>query len=139
MTRNPIERDVIEEHRRIDVQFAAVREGFVGECAVADLCREIERLQQVLDVHFGQEEALYYPALWALRPALREPLERCLVEHEVLGAQLLELKGCTDREELAAAVRAFEALAESFRRHEVREEHALHDLDREPEPPNAPG
>jgi hypothetical protein len=51
--------------------------------------------------------------------------------HQQFRDLLRDLAGRATRGELAGAQQVFEALAEDFRRHEVREEEVLHDLDRE--------
>jgi hypothetical protein len=91
----------------------------------------LARLQEALEVHFLQEDELYYPAIWALRPGQRERLEACVAVHHQFRDLLRDLCGRATRGELAGALQVFEALAEDFRRHEVREEEVLHALDRE--------
>jgi hypothetical protein len=80
-------------------------------------------------VHFLQEEELYYPSLWTLRPAERARLEACIAAHPRLRDLAADLAGRAAGGEVAGALQAFEALAEDFRRHEVREEAVLHELD----------
>ena len=125
-----LERDVIEQHRRLDALFAAVRESFAAERADAALSASLGRLEEALEVHFLQEDELYYPAIQALRPEQRARLQACIAAHQRLRDLLHDLGGRAARGERAGAIQAFEALAEDFRRHEVREEEVLHDLDR---------
>jgi hypothetical protein len=124
-----LERDVIEQHRRLDALFAAVRESFAAERADAALSASLGRLEEALEVHFLQEDELYYPAISALRPEQRALLEACAAAHRTLRELLHDLGGRAARGERAGAIQAFEALAEDFRRHEVREEEVLHDLE----------
>jgi iron-sulfur cluster repair protein YtfE (RIC family) len=131
MTDERLEREVIEEHRRLDALFSAVREMFVAQRGPAALSSSLGRLQEALEVHFLQEDELYYPAIWALRPEQKARLEACVAVHQQFRDLLRDLEGRTTRGELAGALQVFEALAEDFRRHEVREEEVLHDLDRE--------
>jgi hypothetical protein len=51
--------------------------------------------------------------------------------HQQFRDLLRDLGGRATRGEIEGALQVFEALAEDFRRHEVREEEVLHDLDRE--------
>jgi iron-sulfur cluster repair protein YtfE (RIC family) len=138
MTEERLEREVVEQHRRLDALFAAVRECFVAGRGASALSAPLDRLQQALEVHFLQEDELYYPAIAALRPAQKARLQACVAAHRRLRELLRDLDGRAARGELAGALQTFEALAEDFRRHEVREEEVLHDLDRElgpaPEP-----
>ena len=131
MAEERLEREVVEQHRRLDTLFSAVRENFVAERGPAALSSSLGRLQEALEVHFLQEDELYYPAIWALRPEQKARLEACVAVHQQFRDLLRDLEGRTTRGELAGALQVFEALAEDFRRHEVREEEVLHDLDRE--------
>lgn len=131
MTDDRLEREVVEQHRRLDELFAAVRAGFVAQRGGAGLVLSVARLQEALEVHFLQEDELYYPAIWALRPGQRARLEACVAVHQQFRDLLRDLAGRATRGELTGAQQVFEALAEDFRRHEVREEEVLHDLDRE--------
>jgi iron-sulfur cluster repair protein YtfE (RIC family) len=126
----PLERDVIEQHRRLDALFAAVRESFAAERGEAALSASLGRLEEALEVHFLQEDELYYPAIQALRPEQRARLQACIAAHQRLRDLLHDLGGRAARGERTGAIQAFEALAEDFRRHEVREEEVLHELDR---------
>jgi hypothetical protein len=82
-------------------------------------------------VHFLQEDQLYYPSICALRPEQRAELQAVIATHQHLRDRLVDLEGLTARADYAGASRAFEALAEDFRRHEVREEELLHALERD--------
>lgn len=130
MADEPLEREVVDQHRRLDALFAAVRESFASERGDAALSASLGRLEEALEVHFLQEDELYYPALSALRPEQKARLQACVAAHQRLRDLLHDLGGRAARGERAGAIQAFEALAEDFRRHEVREEEVLHDLDR---------
>jgi iron-sulfur cluster repair protein YtfE (RIC family) len=131
MSEERLEREVIEQHRRLDELFSAVREAFVAQRGGAELSLSLARLQEALEVHFLQEDELYYPAIWTLRPEQRARLEACVAVHQKFRDLLRDLGGRATRGEFAGAIQVFEALAEDFRRHEVREEEVLHELDRE--------
>ena len=122
---------MVEQHRRLDALFAAVRESFVAERGASSLSVALGRLEEALEVHFLQEDALYYPAIGALRPQQKARLQACVAAHRHLRELLRDIDGRTARGERAGALQVFEALAEDFRRHEVREEEVLHDLERE--------
>ena len=128
MDEERLEREVVRQHRRLDGVFAAVREVFVAQRGAAALALTLGQLRDALEVHFLQEEELYYPAIWALRPQQRARLEACTAVHRQFRDLLHDLDGRAARGELAGALQTFEALAEDFRRHEVREEEVLHAL-----------
>lgn len=130
MADEPLEREVVDQHRRLDALFAAVRESFASERGDAALSASLGRLEEALEVHFLQEDELYYPALSVLRPEQKARLQACVAAHQRLRDLLHDLGGRAARGERAGAIQAFEALAEDFRRHEVHEEEVLHDLDR---------
>lgn len=131
MNEERLRREVVGQHRELDGLFAALREAFVGRREPAALARCFARLEDALEVHFAQEDELYYPAIWALRPAQRAPLEACVAAHHRFRGLVRDLGGRVSRGEVAGALQVFEALAEDFRRHEVREEELLGALDRE--------
>jgi hypothetical protein len=128
MSKGRLERKVIAEHRRLDGLFSAVRAGFVAKREAPELSARLRELRDALEVHFRQEDELYYPVLCALRPELRVRLEACVAVHAQFRELLSDLAARATSGELAGAVRVFESLAEDFRRHEVREEEVLRDL-----------
>jgi iron-sulfur cluster repair protein YtfE (RIC family) len=130
MSDERLEREVVGQHRRLDALFAAVRDSFAAERSEAALSASLGRLEEALEVHFLQEDALYYPAISALRPQQKARLQACIAAHQPLRDLLHDLGGRAARGERAGLIQAFEALAEDFRRHEVREEEVLRDLDR---------
>jgi hypothetical protein len=123
------EREIVGQHRALDALFAAVRESFEREGA--SLTRALARLEEALEVHFLQEDELYYPALWSVRPEQRGRLEACIAKHPDFRARLRDLSGRASRGEIGGAHQVFEAMAEDFRRHEVHEEQLLRDLEGE--------
>ena len=128
MRKRRLEREVIAEHRRLDALFSAVRAGFVAKREAPELSARLRELREALEVHFRQEDELYYPVLSALRPEHRGRLEACVAVHAQFRELLSDLADRAAHGELPGAVRLFEALAEDFRRHEVREEEVLRDL-----------
>jgi hypothetical protein len=128
MSRQRVERQVIAEHRRLDGLFAAVRAGFVAKSEAPELSARLRELRDALEVHFRQEDELYYPILCALRPDLRVRLEACVAVHARFRELLSDLALRSAQGQLAGSIRVFETLAEDFRRHEVREEELLSEL-----------
>jgi len=131
MAEEHLEHEVIEQHRRLDALFSAVREAFIARSGASALSLSLTRLHEAIEVHFLQEEELYYPSIWALRPQQRARLEACVAVHQQFRELLRDLDGRATRGEVAGAAQVFEALAEDFRRHEVREEGVLHEIDHE--------
>jgi hypothetical protein len=131
MTDERVEREVVGQHRQLDALFRAVRGSFVAGRGASSLVASLGRLEEALEVHFLQEDELYYPAISALRPERKAGLQACIAAHHALRELLRDLGGRAARGERAGALQAFEALAEDFRRHEVREEELLHALESE--------
>jgi hypothetical protein len=128
MSKKPVEREVVAEHRRLDGLFAAVRAGFVAMRQAQELPTRLRELCEALEKHFLQEEKLHYPALTGLSSEQRARLEACVAVHAQFRESMNDLNARATGGELAGAGRVFEALAEDFRRHEVREEEVLREL-----------
>lgn len=130
-----VEREVRAEHRRLDALFEDARDAFrAGEAL--DAAREsFASLCDALETHFDQEDRLYYPPIWALRPESKPLLAAAVAAHEDLRARLRQIAALLEEGELAGAEGAFEELAAAFARHEQQEEQALAALDRELAPP----
>ncbi len=84
-----------------------------------------------METHFEQEDELYYPAIWVLRPSEKPELLGFVEAHQHFRTRLREIEAHLDREALDEAFRAFAHLAETFAAHEVAEERLLRDLDRQ--------
>ena len=59
---------IYSEHRHLDSHFRDTLDALAGEEAHA----ACSLLREALEVHFGQEEDLYFPTLWKLRPEILE-------------------------------------------------------------------
>jgi len=126
-----VEREVLAEHRRLDALFVEVQSAFQRRRA-SDAAREaFKALSEALDTHFDQEDRLYYPAIWALRPDLKPQLQLFSEEHTRFRRELESIEGLLATEDFEEACRAIEVLAGRFGRHELSEEAALGSLDRE--------
>lgn len=131
MAGKSVEREVLAEHRRLDALFVEVQTAF-QQPVVSEAAQEaFKELGEALDTHFDQEDRLYYPAIWALRPDLKPQLHAFREEHAEFRHELETIEGLLARGEFEEACRAIEALSGKFGRHEVSEEATLRSLDRE--------
>jgi hypothetical protein len=126
---------VAAAHRRLDALFdetlGALRDGPSPEAAH----EAFTRLREALEAHFDQEDRLYYPALWGLRPQLKPPLEALVRAHEGFRAQLAAFDAALTAGRVEEAAGKLSDLAEGFSRHEAEEEELLCSLDRELQQP----
>lgn len=111
-------------HGRLNSFFQSTRDALAGvEAKMA--CNE---LRDALETHFAQEESLYFPTLWNLRPAVEQRLRALITAH----AGFLERIDVTIRliEDGAQsdAQACFEDLQHLFALHEASEEEALHSI-----------
>jgi hypothetical protein len=113
------------EHQRLDVQFGEVWEAIEGEgsrqaCAL---------LRTALEVHFGQEENLYFPTLWRLRPDCERRLKGLLSAHSGFLSQLDATIESLDQGDRERARERFEELQSGFASHEIKEELVLKSIE----------
>ena len=121
--------EIAEQHRALDGLFARAREALrAGDAEGAD--GALDGLRTALEIHFGQEGHLYYPAVWALRPDQEEALRSFLRDHERFRNQLVRIQ-LRIGEATAEAAGSFEAFVDDFLDHEVREERLLRSLERQ--------
>jgi hypothetical protein len=108
-------------HGRIDAWFETTRSALASVEAVS-ACAQ---LRDALETHFAQEEELYFPTLWQLRPDYEKTLRRLIAAHAVyLGKvdKTAELIAARKHED---AVACFEELQNLFAAHEIEEEETL--------------
>jgi hemerythrin-like domain-containing protein len=128
------------EHRRLGALFSRMHEALKrqGEdrasARKAMLC-----LSEAMEAHLGQEESLYYPTIWALRPDYKEPLRELLDIHPRIRdrmaalAKALDAEAGCERGGRAEVMGQLEGLDQLFQQHESAEEQLLHSLDLGPE------
>ncbi|MEN8181829.1 MAG: hemerythrin domain-containing protein [Myxococcota bacterium] len=126
-----VKTDVLEQHRQLDALLEEVREAFQEEGPGESAREAFRRLREALETHFEQEDRLYYPAIWALRPMQKAPLQACVAAHAGFRSRLRDIAERLQRGEVAAALNAFDDLAQAFESHEAVEETVLAELDRE--------
>ena len=127
-TRSAVGARVFVEHRDLNAILAEVRASFDDRDAAAGT---LERLADAFDVHFEQEDRLYYPAIWALRRERKDALLGFVRAHEDFRRRLEEISERLEGNSLGDAEQALEEFAQSFARHEVGEEELLRSLDAE--------
>jgi len=117
-------------HRSLAAMFeetrAALRDGDGAEAGAA-----FGRLREALEVHFEQEDRLYYPAIRALRPDRAEAVDQVGAAHERFIRRFEVIHGQIEAGELKDAVQSFEEFAEAFVYHEIREEDLIRSLEKE--------
>jgi hypothetical protein len=105
--------------------FAAVRREFARAREASATARSLALLREALEVHLLQEDELYYPAIWRLRPEQKARLQACVDADQQFRDRMREIEGHASRGDFAGVLEDFDALAEEFRRHELREEEVL--------------
>lgn len=114
------------EHRRVDDLLVEVGRVF-GNPGDADGLRDaFAALSEQMDVHFEQEDRLYYASIGALRPDLKPRIVAISESHRRFRLELAAIGDQLERGDLAAARRSFAALATGFQQHEAVEEELLH-------------
>lgn len=126
-----VERAVLAQHRRLDSLFEDALFSLRGGRPTHELQSGLQELREALETHFDQEDRLYYPTIWALRPDLKARLESLAGSHGAMLAHLDALRPLLDAGNVVEARSSFESLASDFRRHEEAEEAILATLDRE--------
>jgi hemerythrin len=111
-------------HDRIDAWFESTRAALAGDEG-ANAC---EQLRDVLETHFAQEEELYFPALWQLRPEHEKSLRGLISAHATYLAKVDETRELIRTGRPDAATACFGELQKLFAAHEVEEESTLRAL-----------
>lgn len=101
--------------------FQSTLEAFAG----GDAKMACAQLRDALETHFMQEESLYYPSLWKLRPEVEQTLRGLISAHAGFLERLDATARLIDGDARADAQAAFEELQHLFARHEAWEEETL--------------
>lgn len=134
-----MEREILAQHRRLRGLFADVEDALeaalgasAGDGAGVDEVREaLARLGEALDVHFEQEDRLYYPPIVSLRPEHRERIDSLAEQHTAFRERLARIAQRLEVGRLEPTAQAFRELVADFGRHEKSEEELLAALDRD--------
>lgn len=117
------------EHHRLGEMFVEVERIFGAASPVETMREAFAILSEQLDVHFEQEERLYYASIGALRPDLKPAIHTISEDHRRFRLELAAIADQLERGDLEGAEHGFEALATGFRRHEAMEEALLRRVD----------
>jgi hypothetical protein len=117
------------EHRRLGEMFEDLRSALRPDSSGRPAAAVFEEMREEVATHFGVEEQLYYPSIWALRPERKGPLASLLERHPRLLTQLDEIAAALEAEDRGAAGRLFESFATDFGLHEAAEESILLELE----------
>ena len=108
-------------HSRIDAWFDTTRSVLASDEA-ASACAQ---LRDTLETHFAQEEDLYFPTLWQLRPDCEKTLRGQIAAHAVYLGKVDKTAEFIGAGRPDDAVACFEELQALFAAHEVEEEETL--------------
>ena len=108
-------------HSRIDAWFETTRAVLASDEAVS-ACAQ---LREALETHFAQEEDLYFPTLWQLRPDCEKSLRGLIAAHAVYLGQVDKTAEFIGAGRTDEAVICFEELQKLFAAHELEEEETL--------------
>ncbi len=122
---------VRSEHRNLGDLFAEVSQLFLEPGRLDELRDSFAALSEMLDLHFEQEDRLYYASIGALRPDLKPDIQAIAEAHRRFRLELSAIGDQLERSDLATARRSFAALDTGFQRHEAQEEALLHRVDAE--------
>jgi hemerythrin len=119
------------EHRGLASLYAEVGAALCHTCCAAGAREAFAQLCDELETHFGREEKLYYPAIWALRPERKTLLMGFVRAHEVFRTRLGEIAARLQRDLLEEAAEALDELVPFLAGHQLEEEELLLSLDQE--------
>ncbi|MCP4038956.1 MAG: hemerythrin domain-containing protein [bacterium] len=122
---------LIGEHRRIESLIEALERGFASCEPCAQLWESFGQFCEELQAHIEREDRLYFPAITALRPDLKAPLEELTAVHVSLSDQLRRIGDHLGHDDEQGAADVFRSLSQAFHTHEDAEEQILAGLDAE--------
>ena len=108
-------------HSRLDAWFETTRAALAGDEA-ASACAQ---LRDALETHFAQEEDLYFPTIWQLRPEHEKSLRGLIAGHAVYLEKVDQTAELVSAGRPDEAVACFEELQKLFAAHELEEEATL--------------
>ena len=110
--------------RQPSLSLAEPRDPEAGRDAYAALAEQV-------DLHFEQEERLYYAPIAALRRELEPQIRAIFEAHGAFRQELALIGGQLERGDAAGARLRIAPFAEAFQRHEAREESLLEQVEAE--------
>jgi hypothetical protein len=121
-------RDISTQHRELTALLHECQmelNASAGESPSRELIRD---LTESMEAHFGREESLYYPTLWALRPEVKASLKRLIGAHEDFRERLASIALDVQAGAITNAAVGLDQLARLFPEHEAAEERILDSL-----------
>ncbi len=118
------ERRISSQHRQLGDLFRHVRDS-VARGGPRKAVGDFLLFATVLDAHMSVEEDIYFPALHGLRSDLANELEALVREHELIRAELSQIRIVLAKADRAAAFAAFDQLVDFLNRHEREEEELI--------------
>ncbi len=129
--RNLTSERVVKEHRHLEDLFEALSRTFAAQASDENVWEAFEELSNELHAHFDQEDQLYFPAICALKPDLKEPMVELARRHDMFRDQLRRIGDHLGHGDLEGAAGVFHTVDRSFRVHEQLEEQILERLESE--------
>jgi hypothetical protein len=127
-----MQHEVREAHRRLQELYADVQETLAEEPSNEAARAEFAALRESLDVHFEQEDRLYYSAIRSLRPELAQRVTGFAEQHGRFRNCLHTIDTLLGAGNRAEALSEFAVLTREFGLHEASEEAMLAEMERTP-------
>ncbi len=111
-------------HGQLDGFFQSTREALAG----SEAKMACSQLKDALETHFAQEESLYFPTLWNLRPEVEQELRGLIAAHAGFLEILDRIARFIDDGARTDAQACFDDLQRLFALHEASEERTLRSI-----------
>ena len=128
---NTVKTEILVQHRRLNSLLEEVRVAFQAGDAGESTRESFSQLRKALETHFEQEDRLYHPAIWSLRPKQKPALQACVRAHEGFRSLLRDIAELLESNEMTRTAQTFDLFAQGFERREAAEEAILAEVDRE--------
>ena len=120
-----LEQRVHAEHKKLAHLLERTRAGLGRGGDAEEAAEAFARLRDELEAHLAQEEQLYYPPIWALRPEYKSALLEFISVHDKFRSLLDGIEDHLGHGRSQAATAALNTLAREFADHERGEERLL--------------
>jgi len=118
------ERRISSQHRQLGDLFEHVTES-VARGGARKAVGDFLLFSTALDAHMSVEEDIYFPALHGLRNDMANELQELIREHELMRAELSQIRAVLSTADRGAAFAAIDQLADFLNRHERGEEELI--------------
>ena len=123
-----LEDRLAQEHRRLEALFEELTWALETGRPAAEARAVFTELTETLEIHFEQEDRLYYPAIGGLRPELRERLAELAERHQWFRDRLRRVGDHLLHDDIAGARAVFDSLIDAFAAHESVEDEILQQI-----------